>query len=69
MAAEEPSAEMASLSLSEAEAAAAAEEAAEVEPMVDFDALPKFSLPILMTIKSAQRANGLLHSEYERYRL
>eukprot|EP00658_Telonema_sp_P-2_P023879 TRINITY_DN19580_c0_g1_i5.p1 TRINITY_DN19580_c0_g1~~TRINITY_DN19580_c0_g1_i5.p1 ORF type:complete len:598 (+),score=159.64 TRINITY_DN19580_c0_g1_i5:202-1995(+) len=30
--------------------------------------LPVFSLPLLQTIKTAQRANGLLHSEYERYR-
>merc|ERR1711865_431550 len=30
--------------------------------------LPVYELSILSTIKSAQRANGLLHSEYERYR-
>jgi signal recognition particle subunit SRP68 len=50
------------------EVIAAEAEAAEDEAAALVADLPVYELSILSTIKSAQRANGLLHSEYERYR-
>ena len=53
---------------SDLEVIAAEAEGAQAEaPAIAAD-LPVYELSILGTIKAAQRANGLLHSEYERYR-